>query len=360
MIVHDTLTLDAPRRTREGFLVASVRAARTGIQTYTGREADPENAHGFRDAKSVSIYRDESEVFHRDSLRSFSVLDVTVDHPSEAVTADNWKQYAVGVTGEEVVRDGEYIRIPMMLKDAAAIRIVEGGKHELSVGYDTQLDWTPGVTADGLQFDARQTMIRANHISIVDRARGGPELRIGDKMAKIVRDGVPVEVNDDAKIIIDGLDAKITKLTADLAAANTTIGTHVATIATKDGEIAALNAKLGDATLTPAKLDAAVAARAKVVDAAKKILPTIDATGKTDAEIRRLAVAAKLGDAAAAMTDDGVIGAFTVLAASDTAAPDPIRDALRTVVPLGDARAKAEAAYQAHVKELREAHKKTA
>lgn len=356
MIFHDVLTLDAPRRTREGFLVASVRAARTGIQTYSGREADPDNSHGFRDRREVAIYRDETEVFHVDSLRSFSVLDVTVDHPAEPVTADNWKQHAVGVTGEEVVRDGEFIRIPMMLKDAAAIRLVEDGKRELSVGYDTQLDWTPGTTADGLHFDARQTMIRANHISIVDRARGGPELKIGDQvMAKIVRDGVPVEVNDDAKIIIDGLDAKITKLTADLAAANTLVGTHVATIATKDGEIAALNAKLKDAVVTDAKIEAHAALRA----AAKKILPTLDATGKTDAEIRRLVVAAKLGDAATGMDDNAISGAFTVLAASD-AGTDTLRNAIKDAVPVADMRAKAEAAWQKRVQELRDGYKQTA
>ena len=60
------------------------------------------------------------------------------------------------------------------------------------------------------------------------------------KLTQIVRDGVPVDVNDAAKIIIDALDAK-------LAAANTQIGTLTATVSTKDGELAALRQQVADA-----------------------------------------------------------------------------------------------------------------
>jgi len=173
MLITDRLTIDGkPRKTTEGFLVTEVRVARTGIQHYTGREADPQNENGMRDAASVAIYRDEAEVFSTDSMQSFSMVDITVDHPPEAVTADNWRRYSVGVTGEHIARDGEYIRIPMMLKDADAIRAVEAGKRELSVGYSTKLVWTKGITPDGLHYDAKQTIIRANiHIICCMRAK---------------------------------------------------------------------------------------------------------------------------------------------------------------------------------------------
>lgn len=350
MIFQDTLTLDAPRKTADGFLVASVRAARTGIQQYSGREIDPENKHGLRDKAVVNVYRDEAEVFSADSLRSFSVLDVTIDHPPEAVTADNWKKYAVGVTGEEVVRDGQFIRIPMMLKDRAAIDEVEGGKNQLSVGYSTELKFEKGVTADGLQFDAKQTKIRANHISVVGMARGGPELKIGDSktMKTILIDGHSVEVSDAAGIAIAGLQRQLTdaqkkisdQVALDAKAATEKSGLE-AKIATLDAEIATLKA----AQLTGDKLDAAVAERAKLISDAKKIGgDTLVITGTND-EIKKRAVLAKLGDSYSAR-DKAFFDAAFELQVAGIGAADSVRTVLNNApLNIGDAAAQEEKAF---------------
>lgn len=329
MHLTDTLALDGVRITRDGYLVADVKASRTGIQTYMGAEV------GKPDMAQVRVYRPESEVFSTDALASFTSIPVTVDHPPETVTSDNWRKYAVGNTGEEVARDGQSMRIPLIVKDAAAIKSVQDGKRELSCGYTCDLDWTAGITKDGLEYDAVQRNLRGNHLAIVSVARGGHDLRIGDempdaKLTTIVRDGVPVEVNDSAKIIIDALDVK-------LADANKQVGTLTASVSTKDGEIAALRQQIADAAMTPAKLDAAVAARATLIDAAKRVFPAIVADGKTDAAIRKEAVTHKLGDAAAPLDDNAIIGAFTALAASVTSDASPTADALRGIVPKPDA-----------------------
>lgn len=168
---------------------------------------------------------------------------------------------------------------------------------------------------------------------------------------KIVRDGVTIEVND---AFIASLDAKITKLSTDLATANTTIGTLTADVSTKAGEIAALTAKLKDADLTPAKLDAAVSARAIVIDAAKKILPTLDATGKTDAEIRKLAVDAKLPGHT--LDDNGILGAFAALAAT----ADPLASAIRDHKPNPSGEKMVKDAYAEMVAHLTNPDKKAA
>lgn len=327
MELRDTLTFDGPRITRDGYLVADVRASRTGIQTYAGAEC------GKPDMAKVRVYRPEAEVFSKDALASFTSIPITVDHPSEAVTADNWRKYAVGNTGEEVARDGESMRVSLIVKDAAAIKVVSDGKRQLSCGYTCDLDWTSGVTKDGLEYDAIQTNLRGNHLAIVAAARGGPELRIGDenmpeiKLTQIVRDGVPVEVNDAAKIIIEALDAK-------LAAASTQVGTLTATVSTKDGEIAALKTQLADAAMTPAKLDAAVAARAKVIADAKRVFPAIVTDGKTEAVIRKEAVTHKIADAAT-MDDNAIIGAFAALAATST--NTTLADAINGIKPAPEA-----------------------
>lgn len=341
MYLIDRITFDAPRRTNDGYMAATVRVARTGIQQYLPAEVDPKNEHGMRDRGVVRVYRPEDEVFNGDSMASAAHRPVTVDHPSEAVTADNWRKYSVGMIGGEVARDGEFLVVPMAVMDAEAIKAIESGKREISQGYNCDFDWTAGVTKDGLEYDAIQRNIRHNHTAIVGLARGGHELRIGDdmpdiKLTQIVRDGVPVDVNDAAKIVIDGLDAK-------LAAANVQIGTLTATVSTKDGEIAALRTQLADAAITPAKLDAAVAARAKVIDAAKRIFPAIVTDGKTDAAIRKEAVVHKMADAAT-MDDNAIFGAFSALAASATVTDNKTADAVRTIVPTADAMTAAKAA----------------
>jgi hypothetical protein len=160
--------------TADGYLTALPRVARTGIQLYRGSEL------GVKDKGVVRIFRPEDEVFNKDSLASFAGKPFTDNHPPVMVNSKNWKKYSAGDAGDEVLRDGEFIRIPMMLRDAATIGKVKAGKVQLSVGYGCEIDWTPGTTPTGEAYDGRQTGIRVNHIAVVDAARGGKELAIGD------------------------------------------------------------------------------------------------------------------------------------------------------------------------------------
>ena len=90
----DAATISGTRRTNDGYLVADVRCARAGCQDYAG--ADFGLVGG-----TVTVYRPESAVFAKDSLATFAGKPVTVNHPPEMVTADNWKQYAAGDIGTD-------------------------------------------------------------------------------------------------------------------------------------------------------------------------------------------------------------------------------------------------------------------
>ena len=176
--LSDTVQLieDKAEPTSDGYLKAFARVARTGVQLYKGKEV------GRPDLTDVAIYRPPEEVFHRKAMRSLAYRPLTYIHPDHMVTSTTWKQDAVGFTGEEVVRDGESVRVPMMLCDQAAIDAYRHhGHRELSVGYSTELKWGKGRAPDGSTYDARQTAIRANHIALVPVARGGSALRIGDQ-----------------------------------------------------------------------------------------------------------------------------------------------------------------------------------
>lgn len=174
--LFDRVLVDAKevRRTNDGYLVATPRVARVGIQLYSGAEM------GRPQMDRVLVYRPEEEVFNKDALHSFGHRPVTNDHPNELVTADNWKKYSVGSLGGDIARDGDFVRVPFALMDSSAIKDFESGKREISFGYTCDIAWEPGITADGQAYDAIQRNIRGNHCALVDRARGGELLRLGD------------------------------------------------------------------------------------------------------------------------------------------------------------------------------------
>ena len=332
LMMADAVALSGARTTKDGYLVADARIARAGIQIYAGYEV------GKPEMAQVRVWRPEEEVFAADAMASMAARPVTIEHPDEPVTAANWKRHAVGFTGEGVARDGGFIRVPLTLMDAASIEAVKAGKRELSVGYACQLEFVAGTTPDGEAYDAVQRGIRANHLAVVDAGRAGPLCRIGDTHRKdrkvtdkalrtITVDGLPIEVSDQAAAVIAKIENQLsdarkaleskTGEVAALAAA------HAKAIETKDGEIAALKAQIPDA----AALDALAAARADLIGQARALLgDAYDAKGKTEADIRREAVAKVLGDAAKAMSDEAIKGAFGVVAASKA---DTVRDAIR-------------------------------
>jgi hypothetical protein len=178
----ETFTLDADtakrfgmRLRRDGYLVAEPRVARTGIQLYKGIEL------GRPDMPVVRVMRPDSEVFDKRAMSSLAHVPVTLDHPDTPVNAGNWKELAVGHSTGDIARDGDYIRVPMMIADAAAIKAVQSGTSQLSVGYSAGLVWGDGENGAGEKFDAMQVKIRANHIALVSAARGGDKLKMGDR-----------------------------------------------------------------------------------------------------------------------------------------------------------------------------------
>jgi len=349
----DRLVLDAPRLTRDGFLAVRARAARTGVYQYLGSEIDPENKHGLRDAGMVNVLRDEATVFDEAAARSFIGKPITDDHPAEAVTPANWRDHARG-TIMGAMRDGDYLAFDLLLTDAEAIAKVDAGKRELSNGYSSNLEFGDFAASDGTRCQARQTSITGNHVALVDRGRAGPECRIMDAFARcdanpaalaaiskegrvaktITMDGLPINLGDEAAV-----EAAIAKLTDRASAAEQKLvdatAAHDKAMAAKDAEIDGLKAKVVD----QAQIDALADAKAAVVEKAKAVCgDKLPATaGKTVAEVRRMACAVKLGDAAVAdKSDDYVEARFDALTSDGKTA-----DTANIVVPqaLGDAEA---------------------
>jgi len=223
MFLKDRLNITTERQyTDEGFLIVPARISRTGIQDYLAVEM------GLTDREPdsiVRVWRPEEEVFSEQSLSSFTNKPVTNNHPPVLVDASNSKLYSVGHAGATVDKDGMYAKTVLYITDAESIKAVESGKVELSNGYTADIDWTPGVTPDGEQYDAVQRNIKGNHIAIVERGRAGPACRVADnlpdngeivKMAKVTIDGVDFEVSEQAAQAVSKLQARISDTEAEL------------------------------------------------------------------------------------------------------------------------------------------------
>lgn len=313
------------KKTRDGFLLADVKVARTGVQTYLGREL------GRPHLDRVTVYRPEEEVFSDESIATYVNRTVTDDHPTEMVNAKNWKKTSVGATGGKVLRDGEFVTLPMMVLDAAAVSKIEAGKRELSCGYDAELVWEDGLTPDGVPYQAKQRNIRVNHVAIVDAGRAGSECRIRDAasvekegrrmtdktLRTVMFDGLSIETTDQGAQAIEKLQSQL-QATKDghatvIADLQKQIADRDAQLGVKDGEIK----KLQDAAIKPEQMDRMIADRADLVSKVKALDAAFDCTGKSPADIRRAVVSAKMGDAKIKdKSDDYVAALFDTLASA--------------------------------------------
>lgn len=310
----DSAPIGQVKKTKDGYVTAYAKAVRSGIQIYRASEIGLVGDH------AVNVYRPPEEVFAAESLRSFSHAPVTINHPSVMVDADNWKDLAVGEVSTEAVRDGEFIALPLILKDAAAIRAVTSGKRELSAGYTAEIDFEDGIAPDGTAYQAVQRNIRINHLALVDAARAGSEARIGDSAnwgaspVKLEDEKMTVELR---AVILGDKAVQVEAKDADTVAA--ILKDHKAIVDAKDAEIGALQVKLADAEAKVLTDDAL----AKLIDA------------KIEAEKKRKAVIDKLGeDKVKAMTDAQIEGAFLALDAipdADDAARKALADKAKPV-----------------------------
>lgn len=368
-MMYDAVSVSGTRKTQDGYLVADARVARTGIQVYLGREVDPDGSLGVRDRATVRVWRPEEEVFAADSLVSYAHRPITNDHPSESVDATNWRKLSVGSTGEDVVRDGEWVRVPMLIMDGGTIREVEGGKRQLSMGYTCTFDATPGTAPDGSQYDVVQRNLRMNHLAVVAAARAGAGARIGDRagleptMEKedtmsgenktVVLGDKAVQVAAADAAVVEAYRVDMNKKISDMQTA------HDAEISKRDTTIGELRAELKkaqDAAIKPEDISKLVADRVSLEAAVRAVDPKIVVDGKTDAQLRREAVVAALGEATVGDASEAEISGMFRAVSADARSTDRGRDTLRTALSdtrtVADARRTADDAYMASVANL--------
>ena len=289
-------TLDSVT-TDNGFLKLKATVGRVGVLNYR-----------LADGTIRRELRAPEEVFHKDSLDSLAMVPLTLDHPPRATTGglvapSNAGDHVVGHTGENTFKVGDdRIGASVMVVHDRAIKAIEGGIRQLSPGYTTRLDHTPGVW-NGQAYDAVQRQIRYNHVALVERGRAGPTVSlhldsdaefVGDDntttteeetpmadLVKINLDGVDFDVTEQAKQAFEArLDAKETEV-KDLS---TQLAEASARADALEADVESVKEQLAQAT-APEAVQSAVQAR---LDLERKAATVLDSelTDKADRDIK--------------------------------------------------------------------------
>ena len=159
--------------TPEGFLVCeAVPITRAGDLLYSPFETPVTPGQG-----NTVISRTVEDIHDPATIASFEGKPVTINHPDDFVTPDNWRSLAVGVVQNVRPGDGEdddKLLADLLITDYEAISAVKGKRlREVSCGYEAEyVEIAPGR--------GRQENIIGNHVALVAAGRCGSECAIFD------------------------------------------------------------------------------------------------------------------------------------------------------------------------------------
>ena len=160
----DSLPLNQTYFTEEGYLVDRPILTSTGIFEYTNP-----------DGTIRRELRLPEEVFKEESLQSYKGKPIIITHDAGLITKDNVHENAVGTILSEGYRSGNDVRAEIIIHDTDEMK--SAGLKELSLGYNLDLDETPGEW-NGQPYDAVQRNIVINHLALVLEARAGEQARL--------------------------------------------------------------------------------------------------------------------------------------------------------------------------------------
>lgn len=153
-------------KTPEGYLVCKdCIIARTGKQTYLKSELF---GVGEEEDDYIDVDRKPQQVFDERTMASFEGKPLTIEHPEESVSPENYKSLSVGNVHNVhrgMFEGQEVLYADINVYDAEAINLIESGEMvELSCGYDC--DITEGDHPE-------QINIRGNHVALCEQGRAG-------------------------------------------------------------------------------------------------------------------------------------------------------------------------------------------
>lgn len=110
----------------------------------------------------------------------FKMLPLTHHHPKSPVDGQNFRDLALGYTGENpwvdyIKETNEVgIRSTVMMYDDEALSAYENGEVQLSPGYIAVFEWKKGTAPNGEEYDIIMKEITdVNHLALLPNGRGG-------------------------------------------------------------------------------------------------------------------------------------------------------------------------------------------
>ena len=296
--LRDRISVPSSRTmTDAGQMHVPCKFARTGGQVYSAKQL------GIKDSEeeTITVYRDEKDVFDEDSVESFRSAPVTIGHPKDSkgnlitLTADNSKELQVGMLEGMPVRDEDTLGGTLILTAKEAIDALEEGTQELSAGYTCDIEFTGGKYY--------QRNIKANHIAIVGKGRAGSSCRISDEALEIEDRGksligdclkaAKVEKEEDLVAAISLLGDELTKSRAEVLVKSELIVDYLGKCEAKDIEITKTKLLLKDAKLAATE---GVIERCETLENARLIADMRDLGSKSVSEIKKLVVLDQMPD----------------------------------------------------------------
>lgn len=188
----DSIPLGKATYTEEGYLKDRPILTSTGIFEYKND-----------DGTIRRELRLPEEVFAKESLASYKGKPIIITHEAGLITKDNVHSEQVGTILSEGAQDGNDVRADIIIHDTDEMK--RAGLKELSLGYNLDLDETPGVW-NGQPYDAIQRNIRINHLALVFEARAGDQARLNiDGRDRQTRKGETSMKNNQSKARADGV-----------------------------------------------------------------------------------------------------------------------------------------------------------
>ena len=152
--------------TPEGLLRSGAVLTRAGDFDYTRKEL------GLEGDGTITITRTMESLRHPDTLKSLRGAPITLGHPPEGVTPENWKKEVVGAIAGDPAMDSNTIIGDVLIGDKEALKRLDDGIAELSIGYDFVMG------SDYATIGA----LRVNHVALVERGRAGSSVRVLDSL----------------------------------------------------------------------------------------------------------------------------------------------------------------------------------
>lgn len=157
----------------------NVIIARSGVYAYGRNELASLNLPDPPEQKEIYyVYR--PAIVLTKNKDKFTKLPLTKEHPSEMVGPENFKELAIGWSGDTaeicMMDDSQEIGIQSTcnLLDESALEYYDNGVRDVSPGYFATFEWAKGKTVDGESYDIIMTDIEeVNHLAFTQRGRGG-------------------------------------------------------------------------------------------------------------------------------------------------------------------------------------------